>query len=234
MIEKTRRERLTEAMFHDIKATAWALMKEHGTAGLSIRAISRELNISAPAIYHYFRNLDELTTALIIDAFKAYAQAMWDARAAALAEQVAPAEQFLRLAEAGWRWAIENPIRFQLIYGNPIPGYVAPSEVITPLAQAVGLAGMEATLEILRRGDVVIPADMREIGPGVREQYILKLGTDDEQHLIAYQLINTAWTTIFGLAMLQINGHLSPVVGDSESFFRQQIRFLLRNLGLSV
>jgi hypothetical protein len=27
------------------------------------------------------------------------------------------------------RWALGNRIDFQLIYGNPIPGYIAPSEV---------------------------------------------------------------------------------------------------------
>ena len=65
-----------------IKATARRQMAAHGTAGLSLRAIARELDITAPAIYNYFPRLDDLITALIVDAFNALADAMEAAEAA--------------------------------------------------------------------------------------------------------------------------------------------------------
>jgi cytochrome P450 len=40
-------------------------MAQHGTAGISLRGIGRELGITAPAIYNYFPRLDDLITALI-------------------------------------------------------------------------------------------------------------------------------------------------------------------------
>ena len=43
-----------------IKETAWKQIAEFGAPALSLRAIARELNISAPAIYNYFPDRDAL------------------------------------------------------------------------------------------------------------------------------------------------------------------------------
>ena len=41
-------------MITQIKVVARQQMAEHGTAGLSLRGIAREMGITAPAIYNYF------------------------------------------------------------------------------------------------------------------------------------------------------------------------------------
>ena len=55
-----------------IKAVARQQMAEYGTAGLSLRGIGRAMGITAPAIYNYFPRLDDLITALIVDAFNGW------------------------------------------------------------------------------------------------------------------------------------------------------------------
>lgn len=50
-----------------ITETARKQMAENGAAPLSLRAIARELSITAPAIYNYFPSRDNLVTALIVD-----------------------------------------------------------------------------------------------------------------------------------------------------------------------
>ena len=52
-----------------IMETAWRQIAEFGAPALSLRAIARQLKISAPAIYNYFPDRDALVTALIIDAY---------------------------------------------------------------------------------------------------------------------------------------------------------------------
>ena len=52
-----------------IQKTAWKQIAEHGAPALSLRAVARELGITAPAIYNYFPRRDDLVTALIVDAF---------------------------------------------------------------------------------------------------------------------------------------------------------------------
>ena len=56
-----------------IKETTWKQIAEDGAAALSLRAIARELKITAPAIYNYFPRRDDLVTALIVDAFTSLA-----------------------------------------------------------------------------------------------------------------------------------------------------------------
>lgn len=225
---------MTEATFREIKATAQQLMHTHGTAGLSIRAIAREMDITPPAIYHYFPSLDVLITALIVDSFTAYTQAIQAAREVAAQAGQTLSQQLLMITDAIWRWAVENPVNFQLIYGNPIPGYHAPEEITTPLARSVGTAGFEIVLEAIRQNMINVPEHLKHIPPSVRTHYHQRMGTDDETVMTAYHLINTAWITLFGLVMLHINGHLHPVVEDVEAFFQHQAVFLLRNIGLDV
>ena len=55
-----------------IKEAAWRQIAEYGAPALSLRAIARELKITAPAIYNYFPDRDALVTALIIDAYKSF------------------------------------------------------------------------------------------------------------------------------------------------------------------
>src|SRR5262245_85809 len=119
----TRREKQYAATSAEIKDTARRLMAEHGTAGVSIRAIARAMGLSAPSLYHYFPNRDELITALISDAFNALADELEQVRDRTAGTA---AERLMAVVLAYRSWALAHPLDFQLIYGNPIPGYVAP------------------------------------------------------------------------------------------------------------
>src|SRR5512136_1855548 len=107
-----------------IKAIAHKRLNEQGADGLSLRAIARDLSITAPAIYNYFPRLDDLITALLVDTFNALGDAL-DA-AAATASEDDFAGRFLAIGLAYRQWAIEKPQHYNFIFGNPIPGYYAP------------------------------------------------------------------------------------------------------------
>src|SRR6266496_368298 len=98
-----------------IKATAWKQIAEFGASALSLRAIARELKITAPAIYNYFPDRDALVTALIIDAFTSFGDWQFEAR------DTVPREDLLgRLNAIGLAyrdWAHTYPQRYQLIFG---------------------------------------------------------------------------------------------------------------------
>src|SRR5512134_3806736 len=113
-----------------IKETAWKQIAEFGAPALSLRAIARELKISAPAIYNYFPDRDALVTALIIDAYTSFGDWQLDAR-----DSVPTADLPERLKAIGLayrNWAHTYPQRYQLIFGTPIPGYQAPLEKVFP------------------------------------------------------------------------------------------------------
>src|SRR5215210_300073 len=63
-----------------IKETAWKQIATYGAPALSLRAIARELKISAPAIYNYFPDREALVTALIVDAYTSFGDWQLEAR----------------------------------------------------------------------------------------------------------------------------------------------------------
>src|ERR1700690_1393056 len=98
-----------------IKETAWKQIAEFGAPTLSLRAIARELGITAPAIYNYFPSRDELVTALIIDAYTSFGDSQFEAR-----DAIPAADLMGRMTAIGvaYRtWALAHPQRYQLIFG---------------------------------------------------------------------------------------------------------------------
>lgn len=227
---RPRREALRQATAAEIKAIARAQMREKGTAGLSLRGIAREMNITAPAIYNYFPRLDDLITALIVDAFNAHADAM---EQAIEAEQTVAAQ--MQQALYAYRdWAVAHPVDFQLIYGNPIPGYSAPPEVTVPLARRPFELMMRLMLPAWMAGELQVMADYRELPAANLEQLsrILEGAADFALPAELLYLIIMGWTRIHGIVMLEIFAHLPPTVGDVAVFYAHEVEVVLHTLGL--
>src|ERR1051325_7345444 len=60
MTEATRRERLRAETERDIRRQARALLVAHGRGAVTLRAIARELGITAPALYRYYDSREDL------------------------------------------------------------------------------------------------------------------------------------------------------------------------------
>ncbi len=214
-----------------IKDVAHRQMAEHGTAGLSLRGIARELGVTAPAIYNYFSRLDDLITALIVDAFVDLAEAMEAAEAGAPAGRCRP--RATAMLEAYRRWAIEHPVDFQLIYGNPIPGYVAPAEITVPLARRPFMSVFRCFGEALASAELAIPAEYAAVPPAMAEHLAAwkeQSGIDMPDALVG--LLMSGWARIHGMVMLELFQHIQPVVGDTGAFYRYEIDALMDRAGM--
>jgi AcrR family transcriptional regulator len=217
-------------MADEIKAVARRQMAVEGSAGLSLRAIARELNITAPAIYNYFSRLDDLITALIVDAFTALADHM----DAATVDPVAgsPLERITATARAYREWAVAHPVDFQLIYGNPIPGYVAPFDVTAPLARRPFVGLFRFFLEAYDAGQIVVGPEYESPPPAVSAHV---LGWQKSTGLAGlppglFCLAITGWTRIHGLVMLELTHHMQPVIGDPSAFYEYELAAYLSQL----
>ena len=102
-----------------IKNTAWKQITEYGAPALSLRAIARELKITAPAIYNYFPDRDALVTALIIDAFISFGDWQLEARDSFPANDLDGRMKAIGLAYRDWAHAY--PQRYQLIFWHTHP-----------------------------------------------------------------------------------------------------------------
>ena len=67
MSHPTRRGRARAATDKDIRRTARALLVEQGPEAVTLRAIARELGITAPALYRYYESRDDLLENLRLD-----------------------------------------------------------------------------------------------------------------------------------------------------------------------
>jgi AcrR family transcriptional regulator len=107
-----------------------------GAAGLSVRAIARDLGMVSSAVYRYVASRDDLLTLLLIDAYTELAEAVDRARASASDSWT---DQVGAIARAARRWAVDQPACWALLYGSPVPGYQAPAELtVGPGTRVVG------------------------------------------------------------------------------------------------
>lgn len=218
-------------MLAQIKATARRQMAEHGTAGLSLRGIARELGITAPAIYNYFPRLEDLITALIVDAFNDLADVMEAADAAVTSDR--PYDHIMALCLAYREWAMSQPTIFQLLYGNPIPGYQAPEEITLPLARRPFLGIFRWFIRAHQSGELVIPAEYGPVPPTMSAgiaAWRQASGLEMPDELLA--LLMSGWARIHGMVLLDLFHHIQPLVGDAEAFYRYEMDAFARHLGL--
>jgi AcrR family transcriptional regulator len=136
----TARERVRAELTREITEIARRqLATEGAAAGLSLRAVAREMGMVSSAIYRYFSSRDELLTALIIEGYDAIGAAV------ELAETACPRADYpgrwLAACQALRGWALAHPHEYALIYGSPVPGYQAPQQTIAPAARVAAVFG---------------------------------------------------------------------------------------------
>ncbi len=229
---KTRRERFREASIAEIKETARHLMAEMGTAGISIRAIARQMDMTAPSIYYYFSSLNDLITALILDGFQELASKL-EAAAYEDADHRTYRERLYALAAAYRDWALKHPVDFQLVYGNPIPGYNQPTELTYPAARRSFALLARLLADAMEAGELVPPREYQTLPEDIDEP--LKLLAQNEGHELPHTALYLAaviWTQIHGRVTLELFNLIQPVTGNTEAFYRYETHNMLRQLGL--
>ncbi|MCA0456777.1 MAG: TetR/AcrR family transcriptional regulator [Chloroflexi bacterium] len=230
---RKRNEELNAATAEAIKNAARQLMAEEGTNGLSIRGIAKVIDLTPPAIYHYFASLDELTTVLIAENFNALADALEQASAKSSAKTAG--NRLFDVTLAYRQWSVENPLDFQLIYGNPIPGYVAPPEATVPAVVRTFVVAVSLMEEALHTGELVPVAPYSDVPEPARAR-IQEL-IDENGYPIAVlsmYLTLVLWTQIHGLIYLEVFNHIQHNVGDTDVFYRAQMTSMLTAMGLKT
>jgi AcrR family transcriptional regulator len=123
---------------------AWELAREHGLAGLSLRDLARRLGMAAPSLYSYFPSKMALYDAMYADGWRSVL-ALGDP---APAHDVRAA--LLNVQRMYLQWAVEDPVRYQLLNQRTIPGF-DPSPESYALAQEAyerSFSGIEALVDL--------------------------------------------------------------------------------------
>lgn len=219
-----RRERVRAATIDEIKTIARQHMAEKGAAALSLRAIAREMGMTSPALYRYFASRDDLVTALILDAYNAFADALEAARDGCAEDD--HAGRLSAIGHAYRNWALTNAQAYALIFGTPIPAYEAPDDMTAPAAarsMIVFLSALEAAQQSGKMDLSQVRAVFTSAMEAALQPWIERLNFQGDPILLYLAMSN--WGVIHGLVSLEIFGHLAPQA-TAAALFQSEVAAL--------
>lgn len=222
----TPRQAAREANIARIKELALRQLAAEGAAGLSLRAIARELNLVSSAIYRYYPSRDELVTALVLDAYADLADTVEQAVAAATPGR----GEWVGAAGALRGWAREQPHRYALLYGSAIPGYAAPEATIAPAVRVLRALAEPVARALAGRTPDGLPApapELRERLDAVADE--LEVDAAPE---VLLSLVH-AFARLQGLVGLELNGHFVGGFEPAELLFEAAVEDEARRWGLA-
>jgi AcrR family transcriptional regulator len=227
-----RRARLRTETTAEIKRVALDLMASGGPGAITLRAIAREMGMTANAIYGYFATRDDLLTALVEDVYTELADTLESARDAL--PETDPAGRILAWAQTFRDWSLGHPQGFRLIYGDPVPGYQPPEGGAAPGAEhrvCAGLTGLAAGAWPQAKDRYTDEsfewADFDE--KLVREVQAEFPGLPPAAVALALRI----WGHLHGLVSLEVLGHLRAQTTNPAKLYRNEIARLISSLGLT-
>ncbi|URN06877.1 TetR/AcrR family transcriptional regulator [Actinomadura madurae] len=227
---RTARERVRAELIREITKIARRQLATEGAAGLSLRAVAREMGMVSSAIYRYFPSRDDLLTALIIDGYNAVGEAVERADAATAAEDFAG--RWLAVCRAVRAWALAHPHEYALLYGSPVPGYEAPQDTVPAamrdtvvLARIIGGAHAAGALD---PAGPLPPAPPPLAGDLAGVRAALPMDVPDEVILRGF----TAWAALYGTVSFELFGQFNNVIEERAVYFDHTMILLGRLVGL--
>jgi AcrR family transcriptional regulator len=232
----SRRDRVRAATIEEIKQTARRLLVTEGPAAVSLRAIAREMGMTAPALYRYFGSHEDLIGHVIADVFTELAddinaaikQAGAESGGNLTAKLVAACRQFRR-------WSLAHRPEFGLLFGTPLPALEAAREhdnVIAACAMKFGGTFFALFLDLWGQHPFDVPAD-GDIEPALLvqlERYRDGLGVD--MPLGAVLTFLRCWVRLYGMVSLEVFEHLHFALDDAAALFEYTLSELAELVGL--
>jgi AcrR family transcriptional regulator len=232
----TRRDRVRADTVREIKATARRVLVDQGVDGLALRAVAREMGMTAPALYRYFGSREDLVEHVVADLYDELVAVLEAARDATPDPGAGP--RLLEVSRAFRAWATTHHPEFGLLFGSPAEriGMPVHGEGEGPAEEAAHRFGQVFGALVaqlyLDRG-FPIPAD-DEIEPALQEQLgdwcdtlpvPLPLG-------VMYVFLS-CWIRLYGMVCMEIFGHLKFALSDAEPMFEAELRALGGLLGVA-
>lgn len=227
----TRRERQREATYAEIVSASRALLAEG--AELSLRAVAARMGMTAPALYRYVANYQDLVDLVAFEIDKAATE---EFRAAAETQpEDDPLARLVCASVAFRRWALRDRAEFSLVFANPIAdGACIRRELLTAATSGHYMNGL--LLQVWQRHRFDHP-DLEELDPAVLEavrEPLLPMDVaavpEDRRGLL--WVFMQGWATLYGTVTLEVFGHMDPRVIDSGALFEEMLAGWLPRLGV--
>ncbi len=241
----SRRDRLRTATTEEIIATARRLLVSSGPEAVSLRAIAREMGMTAPGLYRYFGSHEELIRNVIAGIFTELGEDVHQAIKNAVppagpvggqAQDLVRVKLTVKMAAACQefrRWALTHKAEFALLFGVPLPGLDdATHDIADECAIAFAGTFFALFLELWQALPFPVPA-AGEIDPGLLDQlarYRDALGTDMPAGAVLAFL--RCWTLLYGAVSMEVFGHMGFALEDPAPMFEIMLGDLAAMVGL--
>ncbi|CCH35722.1 TetR/AcrR family transcriptional regulator [Actinosynnema sp. NPDC047251] len=244
MTEATRRERLRAETERDIRRQARALLVAHGRDAVTLRAIARELGITAPALYRYYDSREDLLHHLADDICTDLALELNTGLARIPEDDVTA--QVYAVCRGFRRWALAHPQEFALVFASTETtlGACGPDE-----RRQVGDQFGRVFLEVAGRliashsahhdqgGDV--PESLHADLTVFQQVLIDTVGArgvpadTDLLPLSAVYHITQSWVRLYGHVALEVFGRFPFAVANPEPMFDSMLAQILGEMGFT-
>jgi AcrR family transcriptional regulator len=242
-VSPSRRDRLRAATIEEIVQTARRILVKDGPEAVSLRAIAREMGMTAPGLYRYFGNYEELVRYLTASIFTELGNDIHQAieaaeppagrpgagdgvRAKLTVKMVAACREFRR-------WSLNHKGEFALLFGVPLPGL---DDGRYDIADECNLAFagtfFALFLELWHQTPFPVPAD-EQIDAGLRDQLVRyrgALGTSIPLGAVVTFL--RCWTVLYGAVAMEVFGHMRFALEDPAPMFEITLGDLAALVGL--
>jgi AcrR family transcriptional regulator len=237
----SRRDRVRAATTQEILQTARRLLVDEGSDAISLRAIARDMGMTAPALYRYFASHEDLLRAVVGNIFGDLTAHVRVAIHAVGSAGDGPADADLMSLKliAGCRefraWALEHVPEFEMVFVSRVPGIeieLLHTDHGDECGFQFGRLFLDLFGELYRKRPFPITPDA-ELLPGMRsqlERYRELTGTD--LPLGALQTFLRCWVLLYGTVGLEIGGHLRFALDDASPMFELMLADLAQMVGL--
>jgi AcrR family transcriptional regulator len=228
----SRRDRVRAATTEEIKLTARRILVAQGPEAASLRAIARQMGMTAPALYRYFDSHEDLIRHVVADVFSEIAD---DINAAIAAVRTGDmADKLVAASRQFRRWSLDHRAEFGLLFGSPLPSLEGLHDdgLINDCAMKFGGTFMTLFLELWQRRRFPVPAP-DDIDPVLRtqlERYRDGLGVD--LPVGAMVIFMRCWIRLYGAVCLEVFGHMHFALDDPAPMFEITLTELAELLDL--
>jgi AcrR family transcriptional regulator len=223
----TRRERTRAATFDEIVATARRLLIADGPTAVTLRAIARDMGMTAPGLYRYVASHEDLMNVLIAALFDEATGELEAARDGAGPEVGA---RLLATCRAFRRWALANPAELALVFGSPLPGFeVQELSAVEDAGSRFGGVFLGLFAELWAAAPFLI-RDEAEMDPTLVAELRGWLPPEVPLPVGAVEVFLRCWMRLYGAVTMEGFGQLKFAVSNAQALFELELAALAEML----
>ena len=242
----SRRGRVRAATDQDIRRTARRLLIDRGPEAVTLRAIARELGITAPALYRYYGSRDDLVQHLRLDVIADLAAELSKEISGLAADGTA---RLFTICRGFRRWALTHTKEFTLVFASPTGDVGSATGSVATLNRAsepFGRIFLMAAGQVLATHKLTIPpadsvpAELRDDLTAFQSELLsvfTESGVDfplDRLDLGTTYVMIQFWARLYGHITLEVFGNYPIPLSKPDAVFDALLADLAHEIGLEL